>query len=157
MSETSSGASVTCCVCGRQRHPSRMEQAHRVRRTLHGEVLGGPLPAWYCSARTSCKQAKRAAGAESAGRPTPEPADASATLRIGHSDSHCGACGGAAFPYEETHTTPAGYHPQPGCGVRWTHVESVYAGADYEKAVREMRPDLIFGRPSPSGDSGPST
>jgi acetoin utilization deacetylase AcuC-like enzyme len=74
-----------------------------------------------------------------------------AVLYVGTFSSHCGVCNREAFPHEKTHAKEAGYHKNrgDGCGVRWTHITSDYAGEGaqaliIEDAVKKMRPDLIY-------------
>jgi hypothetical protein len=68
-------------------------------------------------------------------------AAARVTLVINRFDSQCGACGGAADPYEDIHKRPMGYMRRPGCGARYTHVTSGYP--DLMEGAARMRPDLI--------------
>lgn len=71
-----------------------------------------------------------------------------AVLRIGRSSSHCGECGRGANPHQLTHDTVLSWSREeaakPGCGVRWTHVESEYIGPEAEAATRRLRPDLAY-------------
>lgn len=62
-------------------------------------------------------------------------------LYIGPWSSRCGVCGKGAFPHEKTHAKEAGYGKNKGngCGTKWTHVSTDYAGLD----ISDMRPDLI--------------
>ena len=63
------------------------------------------------------------------------------TLIVGSWSSHCGNCGKAANPQSETHDVVLGYGPEngtPGCGVRWTQVES-----EYGQDLSQFRPDLV--------------
>ena len=69
----------------------------------------------------------------------------SKTLYVGSYNSSCGWCNGSASPSDMEHTTPTGYTQTAGCGVKWTHVMSVYLGEAIESAVKDMRPDLIYG------------
>ena len=65
-------------------------------------------------------------------------------LYVGRFDSTCGKCKKPASLYDNAHTTPIGYHPEPGCGAVWTHVFSTYSDKASEEATRRIRPDLIY-------------
>ena len=70
-----------------------------------------------------------------------------ATLYIDRSDSTCGACGGGADPYEESHITLLGWRAtndkMKGCGVLFDSVDTNYHYlGELEERIREMRPDL---------------
>jgi hypothetical protein len=69
------------------------------------------------------------------------------TLIIDRNDSTCNACGGGARPDEKSHESLLGWPPvshELGCGVVWTHLSSNYAGDENDRAVQDMRPDLVW-------------
>lgn len=74
-----------------------------------------------------------------------------ATVVIGHSSSHCNACGKETLPpcsewNDGTHDRISGYGPdQPGCGVRWTHVAAETGDEATARAwARDCAPGLTF-------------
>lgn len=76
-----------------------------------------------------------------------------ATVHIGNSTSHCGACGRPCDPMAASHDRLLGYGPdngQPGCGAMFTATFSVYGDRASVDATIRMRPDL----PNLNGDIG---
>lgn len=68
-----------------------------------------------------------------------------AVLIINRSDSKCSACSKGCDPREDYHHTVLAYSGQSeGCGARYVAVGTDYAGADMERATRNMRSDLPF-------------
>lgn len=70
-----------------------------------------------------------------------------ATILVGGFSSRCNACGKDVSPEATTHDVLLGYGPQngePGCGIKFTHIYSVYMHGGAEQRVAAMRPDLIF-------------
>lgn len=72
------------------------------------------------------------------------PENAAKALVMDTSWSYCGACGLGAYPNQQAHIDIAGWNPRPGqgCGVRWEHITSSYAGDRVKRACIDSRPDL---------------
>jgi hypothetical protein len=64
---------------------------------------------------------------------------------VGLSRSWCAYCGRDALPHELVHETEPTFREElVGCGVRYTHVSTDYAGSEVEAATRAKRPDLPY-------------
>jgi hypothetical protein len=81
---------------------------------------------------------------------TDRPVTSGTILYINPSQSYCGACNRAADPTLATHEiVPPGPTMAPfreGCGARFTHLSSHYAGQAIREAAQRMRPDLPWQR-----------
>jgi len=80
----------------------------------------------------------------------PAPEGATALLIVSPSYTHCGHCGGRAFPTQLSHQTLAGpgRSGRPGCGAVFTGITTRYADITNDD-LRGVRDDLPIVRKEP--------
>lgn len=69
------------------------------------------------------------------------------TLMVDRFSSTCANCMKDADPSEKGHFTLLGYGPdngQPGCGIIWTQLLSLYYDESVEEDMKRFRPDLKY-------------